>query len=68
MTVRAIARLDNPALRHGQIWQDHQPLHSMRPHKAAASGLKFLPEARPIITHPTVEDNLQRAQIAPPSI
>ena len=29
-TLRAIARVDDPALKHGEIWLDHQPLHTMR--------------------------------------
>ena len=26
-TLRAIARVDDPELKHGEIWLDHQPLH-----------------------------------------
>lgn len=26
-TLRAIARVDDPALSHGEIWLDHKPLH-----------------------------------------
>ena len=29
-TLRAIARVDNPVLTGGEIWLDHQPLHSMQ--------------------------------------
>merc|ERR1712173_287462 len=29
-TLRTIARLDNPALRHGEIWLAHKPLHKMK--------------------------------------
>jgi len=65
-TLRAIARLDNPALRHGEIWLDHQPLHEMRSHQAAAAGIQLVPEDRRIIPGLTVEENLQLAQIAPP--
>ena len=32
-TLRAIARLDNPQLNHGEIWLDHQPLHKMKSHR-----------------------------------
>ena len=31
-TLLAIARLDNPALRHGEIWLENKPLHLMRAH------------------------------------
>jgi branched-chain amino acid transport system ATP-binding protein len=30
-TLRTIARLDNPALTHGEIWLDHQPPHHGKP-------------------------------------
>jgi branched-chain amino acid transport system ATP-binding protein len=33
-TLRAIARLDNPALKHGEIWLDHKPLHEMKSYQA----------------------------------
>jgi branched-chain amino acid transport system ATP-binding protein len=65
-TLRAIARLDNPELRHGEIWLDHQPLHKMRSHQAAGVGLALVPEDRRIIPGLTVEENLKLAQIAPP--
>ncbi len=65
-TLRAIARLDNPALRHGEIWLDHQPLHEMKAHQAARLGIGLVPEDRRIIPGLTVEENLKLAQIAPP--
>ncbi len=65
-TLRAIARLDNPALKHGEIWLDHQPLHLMKSHQAAAAGIALVPEDRRIIPGLTVEENLKLAQIAPP--
>ncbi|MEL6571971.1 MAG: ABC transporter ATP-binding protein [Pseudomonadota bacterium] len=65
-TLRTIARLDDPALKHGEIWLDHQPLHEMRSHQAAAAGIALVPEDRRIIAGLTVEENLQLAQIAPP--
>ena len=65
-TLRTIARLDNPELRHGEIWLDHQPLHEMRAHQAAQAGIALVPEDRRIIAGLTVEENLQLAQIAPP--
>jgi branched-chain amino acid transport system ATP-binding protein len=65
-TLRAIARLDDPALKHGEIWLDHKPLHEMKSHQAASNGISLVPEDRRIIPGLTVEENLQLAQIAPP--
>jgi len=64
--LRSIARMDSPEVRHGEIWLDHQPLHKMRSHEAAAAGIGLVPEDRCIISGLTVEENLQLAQIAPP--
>lgn len=65
-TLRSIARVDNPALRHGEIWLDHMPLHEMKSHEAAQNGIGLVPEDRRIIAGLTVEENLKLAQIAPP--
>jgi branched-chain amino acid transport system ATP-binding protein len=65
-TLRAIARLDDPALKHGEIWLDHQPLHDMKVHQAARAGISLVPEDRRIIPGLTVEENIDIAQIAPP--
>lgn len=65
-TLRTIARMGNPELRHGEIWLDHKPLHMMKNHEAAAAGIALVPEDRCIIPGLTVEENLQLAQIAPP--
>ena len=65
-TLRTIARVDEPALTHGEIWLDHKPLHAMKSHEAAACGVGLVPEDRRIIPGLTVEENLQLAQIAPP--
>ena len=65
-TLRSIARMDNPQVNHGEIWLDHQPLHTMNSHQAAVSGIGLVPEDRCIIPGLTVEENLQLAQIAPP--
>lgn len=65
-TLRAIARLDSPQVTHGEIWLDHQPLHSMASHEAAKSGIGLVPEDRRIIQGLTVEENLQLAQIEKP--
>ncbi len=65
-TLRAIARVGSPELRHGEVWLDHKPLHKMSAHQAAREGLALVPEDRRIIQGLTVEENLQLAQIAPP--
>ena len=65
-TLRAIARLADPALRHGEIWLDHKPLHEMKAHQAAQIGVGLVPEDRRIIQGLTVQENLKIAQIAPP--
>ena len=65
-TLRAIARLADPMLTHGEIWLDHQPLHTMKSYEAAQSGIGLVPEDRRIIQGLTVEENLQLAQIEKP--
>jgi len=65
-TLRTIARMENPELRHGEIWLDHKPLHKMASHEAAQNGIALVPEDRRIIPGLTVEENLLLAQIAPP--
>ena len=65
-TLRALARMDDPQVKKGEIWLDHQPLHDMSSHEAAQAGLQLVPEDRRIIPGLTVEENLQLAQIAPP--
>ncbi|EEX08035.1 high-affinity branched-chain amino acid transport ATP-binding protein livF [Ruegeria lacuscaerulensis ITI-1157] len=65
-TLRSIARVSDPEVRHGEIWLDHKPLHNMTSYEAAAAGLGLVPEDRRIIPGLTVEENLQLAQIAPP--
>jgi branched-chain amino acid transport system ATP-binding protein len=65
-TLRTIARMDDPALRHGEIWLDHQPLHEMKSYQASMLGVGLVPEDRRIIPGLTVEENLQLAQVAPP--
>ncbi|MGY3437357.1 MULTISPECIES: ABC transporter ATP-binding protein [unclassified Marinovum] len=65
-TLRSIARIGSPLVTRGEIWLDHQPLHKMASHEAAAAGLGLVPEDRRIIPGLTVEENLQLAQIAPP--
>jgi branched-chain amino acid transport system ATP-binding protein len=65
-TLRSIARTGTPEVRHGEIWLDHQPLHTMTSYQAATAGLGLVPEDRRIIPGLTVEENLKLAQIAPP--
>lgn len=65
-TLRAIARLANPRLTHGEVWLDHKPLHKMNSYQAAMAGIALVPEDRRIIAGLTVEENLQLAQIVPP--
>lgn len=65
-TLRAIARLDSPEARRGEIWLDHKPLHQMKSHEASVAGIGLVPEDRRIIAGLTVEENLQLAQIVEP--
>jgi branched-chain amino acid transport system ATP-binding protein len=65
-TLRALARLDDPALVKGEVWLDHQPLHQMKAWQAAQSGIGLVPEDRRIIQGLTVEENIQLAQIEKP--
>ena len=65
-TLRAIARLDDPQLRQGEIWLDGQSLHNMSSHQAAVSVVSLVPEDRRIIQGLTVEENIQLAQIVEP--
>lgn len=65
-TLRAIARLDEPMVTKGEIWLDHQHLHTMKAHEAAIAGCQLVPEDRRIIPGLTVEENLQLAQIVEP--
>jgi len=64
-TLRAIARLDDPALQKGEIWLDGQPVHAMKSFEAARAGIQLVPEDRRIIQGLTVEENLALAQVAP---
>ena len=64
-TLRAIARLDDPALHRGEIWLDGQAIHPMKSYQAARAGIQLVPEDRRIIQGLTVEENLALAQVAP---
>lgn len=65
-TLRAIARLDNPELRGGEIWLGGVSLHDKAAYQAAQLGMGLVPEDRRIIQGLTVEENLQLAQIEKP--
>ena len=65
-TLRTIARLERPELRHGEVWLDREPLHQMKAYQASGAGIGLVPEDRRIIAGLTVEENLKLAQIAPP--
>jgi len=65
-TLRAIARMDDPQMSHGEVWLDHQPLHNMQSYEAAQKGIALVPEDRRIIAGLTVQENLELSQIAPP--
>lgn len=65
-TLRAIARLDEPEARRGEIWLDHKPLHEMKSYEASIAGIGLVPEDRRIIPGLSVEENLQLAQIVEP--
>jgi len=65
-TLRALARLDDPMLVKGEVWLDNEPLHEMKSHQAAQSGIALVPEDRRIIQGLTVEENIQLAQISEP--
>ena len=65
-TLRAIARVDDPALKGGEIWLDNQPVHTMPSYLAAQNGIGLVPEDRRIIQGLTVEENILLAQIEKP--
>lgn len=64
--MRTIARTDDPQLKHGEVWLDHQPLHLMESFQAVRLGVGLVPEDRRIIADLTVKKNLTLSQIAPP--
>ena len=59
-------RTDDPQLTSGEIWLDHQPLHTMESWQASRLGVGLVQEDRCIIPGLTVEENLTLSQIAPP--
>src|SRR5690606_19248292 len=48
-TLRAIARVDSPALHEGEIWLEGRPVHRMKSFEAARAGIQLVPEDRRII-------------------
>ena len=65
-TLRAIARLDNPELRGGEIWLNGTSLHDKAAYQASQLGMGLVPEDRRIIQGLTVEENILLAQIEKP--
>ena len=65
-TLRSIAQVGTPELRNGEVWLDHQPLHTMKAYEASRAGVGLVLEDRRIIPGLTVEENLKLAQIAEP--
>ena len=65
-TLRAIAQMGDPVLKRGEVWLDHQAIHTMASYNASQAGVGMVPEDRRIIQGLTVEENIQLAQIAPP--
>ena len=65
-TLRALARVDSPALKRGEIYLDGVPIHTMKAYQAAGAGIQLVPEDRRIIGGLTVEENLVLAQVAEP--
>ncbi len=65
-TLRAIAQVGTPELKHGEVWLDHQPLHAMKAYEASQAGVGLVVEDRRVIPGLTVEENLRLAQISEP--
>lgn len=65
-TLRALARVDDPALAKGEIYLNGEAVHEMKAFQAARAGIQLVPEDRRIIGGLTVEENLILAQVAPP--
>jgi branched-chain amino acid transport system ATP-binding protein len=64
-TLRAIARVDNPTLKSGEIWLEGKPVHKMKAFEASRAGIQLVPEDRRIIAGLSVEENLTLAKVAP---
>jgi len=57
-TLRALARVDEPALTSGEVWLKGESLHDKKSFEAARMGVQLVPEDRRIIPGLTVEENL----------
>ena len=62
-TLRTISRLDDPALRQGEIYLNGQAVHEMKSYQASQAGIQLVPEDRRIIAGLTVEENLTLSQV-----
>lgn len=62
-TLRTISRLDDPALRKGEIYLNGQAVHEMKSYQASQAGIQLVPEDRRIIGGLTVEENLILSQV-----
>lgn len=65
-TLRALARVDDPALTQGEIYLNGEAVHEMKSFQAARAGIQLVPEDRRIIGGLTVEENLILSQVAEP--
>ncbi len=65
-TLRTIARMDDPALKSGEIYLGGKAMHPLKSYEAAQAGIQLVPEDRRIIGGLTVEENLILSQVAPP--
>ena len=65
-TLRTIARVDDPELKHGEIYLGGESLHDKKSFQAAQMGIQLVPEDRRIIGGLTVEENLILSQVEEP--
>jgi branched-chain amino acid transport system ATP-binding protein len=65
-TLRALARVDSPHLKRGEIHLNGQAIHPLKSYQAARAGIQLVPEDRRIIGGLTVEENLTLSQVAEP--
>jgi branched-chain amino acid transport system ATP-binding protein len=65
-TLRTLARVDDPALKQGEIYLNGEPIHTLKSFQAAQAGIQLVPEDRRIIGGLTVEENLILSQVAEP--
>ncbi|MBO0334135.1 ABC transporter ATP-binding protein [Sneathiella sp. CAU 1612] len=65
-TLRALARVDSPSLKRGEIYLNGKAIHPLKAYQAAQAGVQLVPEDRRIIGGLTVEENLLLSQVAEP--